>query len=715
MFAAPPGADGAADTAKARKAALLASVGMGIDADKILDIQAKAVRDGVTPEIARTLPKSIAAAAQVMGGGQDVERLTDSLAEGVQQGVAMGWLKSPKDARRFLNTEAGLSNFAGNSAEKQEQFVAAGGLGHGKEMGLDSTGSMAYGAMLNASGARTGLASARFMGQLSQNTPKMTDKYRAAIDSHTYTQEDRAVREAPRSLGYGSIQNMQTAIMGGPEGLIDFATRLQTLDDKTRKLTLEGYGFSEQGGAMLAEIGAGPAKSKAILARAKELSEQSEADDYLTSKFKDWQTSLSFMLKQIEAGWRSIESEVGDVLKGDIIEPIRNWWVLVSAAILNSGMKSDVHAAIIGFVNGLGFADVKALLDNLSASAKGFDVGAFFKGLGEGIRTVVTAIRNLFGVLSSIVGSGDAETVGRLSAELFGFALAAHAIAPAVAIIGSLAAAFLALKSALQLGLGLAELTGLTAGIQSLTALDLAGGAAGLVSFAGGLAALVGVIGLANREHALEMPKGLSGRDFMKFLDPGLANRIYGPEFPEGRTKDDQAASHADKSQVAPDAAMQGLMQLNSYRGEGFGNLLTQASYSPSDSGEIVRDAILGTERAVIDLRNIMQRNATMAQLAALGTGNMIAGYGGGGGSGGGVSNLRYGRNAAGGRNSTPGTGSFGNPSKSLLDFIAQSEGGGYNVSQGNGKFLPGGIVPHPRCIARIVEGRLMDQIALQH
>ena len=76
------------DTGQARAQALRDSIDLGMDASKIVDVQAKAIRDGIAPEIARTLPASIAAAAQVMGG--DVERLTDSLAEGLQEAGWMG-------------------------------------------------------------------------------------------------------------------------------------------------------------------------------------------------------------------------------------------------------------------------------------------------------------------------------------------------------------------------------------------------------------------------------------------------------------------------------------------------------------------------------------------------------------------------------------------------------------------------------------------------
>ena len=134
-------------------------------------------------------------------------------------------------------------------------------------------------------------------------------------------------------------------------------------------------------------------------------------------------------------------------------------------------------------------------------------------------------------------------------------------------------------------------------------------------------------------------------------------------------------------------------------------NLLQRASYEPSDSGEVARDAMLDTPRRVVEVREAIDRLGTVMRTMALsGSGSAsVAGFGGGGGEGGGNANLRYGRGTAGGFRSTPGTGSYGNPSKSLLDLIAKSEGAGYNVSWGNGRFLPRreGAEPHRQVAER--------------
>ena len=637
MLAVPAGADAAAETAKARKSALLDSIRLGTGADVVLDMITKSIRDGVPTAIAKTLPQAISAASQVMSG--DPEKLTDSLAEGLQEAFNMKWLKTPADARRYLNLEAGLSNFGGNSATKTEEFIQAGGLGHGKEMGLDLTNTMAYGAMLNASGARTGQASACFMGQLSQNVPKMFDKYTQAVKSRRNSEEDRAVRSAPSRLGYGSVREMQSRILAGPDGLIDFAARLQKLDDKARKLVLEGYGFSEQGGAMLAELGAGGGvKGKSILARAKELAEQREATDYLAQKFSDWQTSLAFMLKQIEAGWRAIESEVGDVLKTDIIAPFRDWGVEMAGAVVNSDLKGQLHKAIVGFVNGLGFTDVRAALDAMTANAHAVDIAGFARGIGEGLRAIGDDIAYL---VHCIPGGGDAETIGKLATELAGLAVSAYVIGPVISIISSVAAAFMVLKEVLSGAWAVAEFVGIVGALKALSALPMAEAAAGLATLAGSIGVLIGLAGLAADKSMLAPPKSLDARGILDFLDPNLGNLILGK--PGGATPADKAP----KAETDPRARRKKLFNPTFLDdGDDFRSGIIRASYQASDSGDVIKESIVGTERAVNEVKDTLETTNRLLKLAAVPN---LGGSAGGSGSGGGAPNMRYGRSGGGG------------------------------------------------------------------
>ena len=142
----------------------------------------------------------------------------------------------------------------------------------------------------------------------------------------------------------------------------------------------------------------------------------------------------------------------------------------------------------MGFVHGLGFDDFRALLNSMTANVGGFDFAGFAKGLGEGIRATVDAIRPLLSAFGG--GAGDAETVGRLAAELFGLSISLHAIGPVVAIVSAVASGFLALRAALAGLSTLSELSGLTGALRALVGIEAATAATGLLAMAGALTAI---------------------------------------------------------------------------------------------------------------------------------------------------------------------------------------------------------------------------------
>ena len=74
--------------------------------------------------------------------------------------------------------------------------------------------------------------------------------------------------------------------------------------------------------------------------------------------------------------------------------------------------------------------------------------------------------------------------------EMFGLSLASHAIGPVVGIVGSIASGILALRAALDLGMALSKLTGLTDALKAIAATEIGGVAAGLLSFAGSITAI---------------------------------------------------------------------------------------------------------------------------------------------------------------------------------------------------------------------------------
>ena len=244
--------------------------------------------------------------------GEPIEALANNLLEVLQQAIGMGLVKTAGEVRKFLNVDAGMSNFGGTTATKMDGFLASGGLGHGRELGMGLTDTLGLAAAFGAMGARTGQFDARFMGQISQTVPKMRDTWMQALRGD-YSEENRAVITAPSQLGYGSVDAMVKALDSGADGIVNFFARVGKLAAKDWKLVLEGFHFGEQGGAVAAEIGGAPEKARSFLARARELAKQKESADYLSERWAAWTTGLSFMIKQIEAGFHAIEAELGRV------------------------------------------------------------------------------------------------------------------------------------------------------------------------------------------------------------------------------------------------------------------------------------------------------------------------------------------------------------------------------------------------------------------
>lgn len=686
----------ATDAASVRANALREGMRIGLDPAEVVRLQLQGIKDGLSKDIAGSLPAIVNAAVQTMGGS--IDRDGDELAKAVREAFTVGWVKDAPGARSLMNSVAGLSTFNGNSPDKMQQFLASGGIGRGKELGWTKDQTLAFGAALNGSGERTGLGSARLMAQIPEIRASMRDRYVKATRSHENSEENRAVRAAPRLMGYGSVGAMQSAF-ATPEGVSDFLSRLGKLPEQTRAAIEKGYGLGPQFNAVAAEMGADHGRRyHEAFKRETELSSQTADNDDLAKNSKTWSGSIDFMIGQLKASVSAIQSELGDVIKDDILTPFTKWWVEISEALLNGGMKARFHRSIQAFVEGLGFSDVAAALEALRGSVGTFDFPGFMRGIGEGTRAFLDEVRSLASVFGG-AGGMDARTVGKLAAELFGLSLSLHVMAPFVTTIVGFASGILAVKAVLEGAALVSELTGLSGALKAIVGAEVITATAGLLSFAGA----IGVIGVAIQglmstgvlPKVTLLPKdttaeGLDSWLWGKNKDGTSARPAWVDRLTGGGAKPGEGFTTGPHGGLVP------LPQAYQGGGANWRDLLQPASYSSDDEtiGDRDRDtaAMIGTSRAaqrIADtLDKIMTKGGMVGTMSSLST---VAGFGGGGGEGGGRANMRYGRGAAGGWRSTPGTGSYGNPSKSLLDLIAKSEGAGYNVSWGNGRFLPGG------------------------
>ncbi|WP_237477832.1 glycoside hydrolase family protein [Lichenibacterium dinghuense] len=653
----------ASDAAKVREESLREGIRLGVDPAEVAKLRLQGLKDGLQPDVAKILPSSIQAAIQTMGGSLDKDG--DELAKAIREGSTVGWVKNAADARSMMNEIAGLSTFNGNSPEKMQQFLASGGIGRGKELGWSKQQTMAFGAALNGSGERTGFGSARLMAQLPEIQAGIVDKYRRAARSHENSEERRAVLSGPRKLGYSGPFEMQQAFRT-PEGVVSFLSRLQGLDEKTRAQIEKGYGLGPQFNAVSAEMGANHGERyHHALKRENELSGQDASNDVLSQNSKTWSKSIEFMLDQLKASTSAVQAELGDVIKDDVLEPFTGWWVSISNALLDGGMKQDLHRAIQSFVQGLGFDDLTAALNSLRASVGTFDLSGFLLGVGQGLRTVTDSFASIAHVLG-FAGDGSARQLGKLAAELLGMSVALRIASPVITLLSGIASGFMAIKAAVS-GVSIAsKFFNLSTGLKALLGVETAAMTTGLIGLAGALTT-IGVavqalldLGILNKVTLL--PKGTSA--------PALDEWLWG-RTPDGKSARpawvDRLTGNAPAASPAP-VVPQGApnpttetpadywrrkrgFHPSSYEGDGqsWRDLMTPASWSPADASETTRSAIVDTARSTDHIRQGIDRVADLLHRASS---NPLAGVGGDGDAGGfssrsGGASIRHGHRGA--------------------------------------------------------------------
>jgi hypothetical protein len=693
----------------------------GTSAEHLVNIEKEALSRGILPDLAKEIGPMVLKYAEATG--QKPEEAADHASEFAQQLLSMHKIDGIGGVHQVMNTAAALGNQFGGS-EKMTQAFENGLAERGAALGLNPKDTLTLAALMNSMGVRSGRYTTTAMGELAQGSPKWADQYQQKLMSGGSTPQDRLFLSAPRLLGYGNIKSMQADAGGkhGIDGIVSFLQSFARIEDESKRNQLEEQlGLGEQLRGIIQAFLSSPEK----LDRARGVAngawgQRDGAGDYLTEAQKKQRQSLEYATGVMDSAFESISIGIEKGVKGKVLLPfVKSWEKLGDWSI--DHLPKMVDGIIDGFVAGLGYrnfagkASVQAMIDDIQAQfgrvdwrSVGRDIAIFIKGVGEGFRTVASDIRWVFDKLRAVTGAfgdGGLETLGRLTVEIGAFALALHAFSPVMGVISSVVASFRLMR-------------GILTGMRTLASLSGGGGlvtlGSTLMSVASGLGAIaVAIEGLmaagvlqhftmpwANTDHPIEKflwgtnPDGTSARPAWAGGPSGPSSTT--PTLPSGApnpTAQTPSDYWARKNRYLHPSSFEGGDDPNNWR-----NLLTKASYEPSDAGQVARGAMVDTARGISDVKaeieqtNALLKNAFLSGGGLGGSGGGFGGGGGGSGAGGGTANMRYGHSAAGGWNSTPGTGSFGNPSKSLLDFIAQSEGTrGYNTSLGFGKYLPGG------------------------
>lgn len=667
---------------------------LGIGTDKLITSYVDALKIGIPNEGAKQFSGLATKTSEAWG--LSFETVTDTL------GTVNSILTSTGEAFNFdkiksvANTLQYLSAKQSTTPEKMISFLQR-GAGASQVLGMSQEAGLAFGSASTSLGNQAGQSGRLFDYVASRlvEMPRLVKKH---------GQDGKDARDLIRDLGYGSAQAMDAQRRSAPDDFLpDFMRRFNKISDPKRQdKALRMFAGREWFGEFGRMV-----KGVDTYREAAKLSNESRGLDAISDVWELHKTKLTFVFKQFRSGWTNILGEFGKVLS-PIARQAGDFFLSWTRELRAGGLSARFRAAVEGFLNGLGFRDLPAMLESVLDKSGEGSAGsieawrATFREFGAGIRDVLASIK---GVVGAFTG-GSPEIIARFTGRILTFSAALVVLSPVLSIIGGIATALLALGStAATVWAGL-KVAGLVGGAGATGLLS-----ASVLTAAGGIIGAAFLAAIANKLGILQAPdfsKG-TGDAILRFLDPGLADRVYGRD----PTKD-----------TAPGKALEGAGDGVKLRRAIEGNTAVQKQ-SYIETGGIDRSLIhraSSSAEVVDELRRAFRSDGARVQLAALTTGGSAAQFRDGGSSGAGSSGVAgllgsrpgqalgggtlgrrgiIGGSGAGGGNGSgmvdPSTGAGTGPYKPILDFIAQSEGtakaagGGYNTSLGYGRFLPGG------------------------
>src|SRR5882724_2502074 len=201
---------------------------------------------------------------------------------------------------------------------------------------------------------------------------------------------------------------------------------------------------------------ASPEMLDRTMSLANEAAGQTEKTDFLTQSWGEFIKSLEFFIDRVKAAWSVVKSELGDVLK-PFIEQFSDWVGDWYNAVQTSGIRQRFQAVLEGLTEGFlgkpgSFRDLLDKAFGKPGEGNGGQVESFFKfakGFAEGIKSVASAIATAMTSIGSLFGGTDAESMGKMTAQITGLVAALALLAPVITVFASVVSLFAALGTAL--------------------------------------------------------------------------------------------------------------------------------------------------------------------------------------------------------------------------------------------------------------------------
>lgn len=330
-----------------------------------------------------------------------------------------------------------MSYLVATTAANRTQMSSFGkrGLAAGASIGMSADDTLAFGAAATAAGAE-GNQAARMLSTTDKRVAGWNYKARDIARKHHRTEEDRLFLAAPGLLGFSSHGSMADAFRSNPfESLVQAFEGLKKIADPLKRLQLEKELFGQEFGTFTDAMVMG-----GNLREYRNKLKSPEASNFIEQNWSKQTGAFGFIVDQIKSVFDNMKDSLGLALK-PFWSDLRDYAVQTPAAF--GAFEDAFRASLSGFVSGLGSPDgtLAGLLRAWFGNPAEFKLdaakfGAFAKGLGEGIRSIASAITATASLFGS--GSGGYETMGRLTGQFMALSVALVALSPALAALGGL-------------------------------------------------------------------------------------------------------------------------------------------------------------------------------------------------------------------------------------------------------------------------------------
>lgn len=365
------------------------------------------------------------------------------------------------------------------------------GLASGASVGMNMEETLAFGGAVTAAGGE-GQQASRMLSSQGTRIADWRNRGRDIGRKRTRNAEDRQFLDAVQILGFRNSDQMADAFSKDFFGsLVDAQDKLKSISDPLKRKSITGQLFGKEFGALI--------DSMIMGGNMRDFRQKLDgAGGYLNKSWSKFTTNLGFIIDKIGVVLGNLTDTLSLGLK-PLYADLSDWIDRLPASF--DGFNSAFRSGIYGFLQGLGSEDgsLSGLLRKALGDPAQFrvDAGAFLRfgrGVGEGIRAVVTSIMSAVRMFTGT--NTDPERIGKWAGGFLTLSAALTVAAPAVLIIGAFSTAIMGLARMAAGAWGILARAGVAGAGARVAAGAAVGTGAGAAGAAAGAARVAGWPGI---------------------------------------------------------------------------------------------------------------------------------------------------------------------------------------------------------------------------